>query len=79
MHTGHPIRTIRNWLSGHRVMPAVVCRRLADALRARAEADMAVVARLEAEADRLEKRGRIPRGFEVVRERNGVVKDGRPR
>ena len=66
-----------SWLHGNRPIPASIAYRLAEILEARIECDAACAAelrRLGRENDHVTRRAG---GFEIVRDRNGIMTDGR--
>lgn len=77
--TGIAVNTLRTYRTGHRQMTSRVALILADVIRTRCAAGLELVNELEASAAAYEasRRVKVPTGWQVVRERNGVVRDGR--
>ena len=69
--------TVQGWRAERSRMPADAAERLAHFIRARSEHGIALARELEAYAAQRRAEPRKPRGFQIVRERDGVVRDGR--
>lgn len=75
--TGIPWGTIKDYRNGRRHLTARVARIFIDIIRSRCEAGQAIIAELEAiEASYVNGRSK-PSGWRIVRDRDGVVRDGR--
>lgn len=68
---------ITKWRQGKNRFPAWAARQWAAVLTARAEADLALARELTEHAEREEANPRVLRGCCAVRDRGGVVRDGR--
>lgn len=68
---------IGKWKLGKARLPAWAARQWAAVLTARAEADLALARELTEHAEREEANPRVLRGCCAVRDRGGVVRDGR--
>lgn len=68
---------IQRWWQGKNRFPAWAARQWAAVLTARAEADLALARELTEHAEREEANPRVLRGCCAVRDRGGVVRDGR--
>jgi hypothetical protein len=71
--------TVQGWRADRSCMPSDDAEMLARFIRWRAEQGMALAKELEEYAAKRRAEPRRPRGFEVVRDRGGVVRDGRYR
>jgi len=75
--SGIPRGTMKAYRSGRRRITARVARIFIDILRSRIEAGLAIISELEKiEREYVDKRT-LPQGWRVVRDRDGVMKDGR--
>ena len=69
--------TVQGWRAERSRMPADYAERLAIYIRVRSEHGMALARELEEYVAKRRAEPRRPRGFQIVRERDGVVRDGR--
>ena len=68
---GRPISTARSWTNGRRKMPAYMAKLLAERLRAHAAVANALADDADYYALREERKPRLARGWQVIRERDG--------
>jgi hypothetical protein len=71
--------TVQGWRAGRSRISADDAQRFAHFIRTRSERGLELATELEAYAAARRAEPRRPRGFEVVRDRGGVVRDGRYR
>ncbi len=69
--------TVFNWAKGKAKPSVFACLRFAEILEARAEGDLACAAELRRLAAEGANYVRQPRGFEIVKDRHGIMTDGR--
>lgn len=75
--TGIAWSTLKGYRTGRRPIPGRVARIFSDIIRSRCEAGLAICAELDAiEANYVSGRAK-PQGWQIVRDRDGVVRDGR--
>jgi hypothetical protein len=71
--------TVQGWRAGRSRISADDAERFAHFIRTRSERGLALAQELEEYAAKRRVEPRRPRGFEIVRDRDGVVRDGRYR
>lgn len=69
---------VKKMRDGSRRISSKTAKRVADVLESRIEAGSAILAELRA-IEAADKVKRTPRGWQVVKERDGIVRDGRGR
>lgn len=76
--TGMSYAMVKKMRDGSRRVSPKVAKRVADVLQARVDAALPIIAELRA-IEAADKVKRAPRGWQVVKERDGIVRDGRGR